>query len=38
MKRRGFAEDSVMNIILWILILILAGFSVYLLFKRFGLR
>jgi len=38
MNKKGFAFDNLINILLWILILILAGFSIYFLFKRFGLR
>src|SRR3989344_1661861 len=38
MRKKGIAYDSLMNIMLWVIILILAGLSLYFLFKRFGLR
>ena len=38
MHKKGIAYDSLMNIMLWVIILILAGLSLYFLFKRFGLR
>jgi len=37
MCKRGIAFESVVNTMLWVLILVLAGFSIYSLFKRFGL-
>ncbi len=37
MDRKGFAFDSLTNIMLWVLIVLLAGFSIYSLFKKFGL-
>jgi uncharacterized membrane protein (DUF373 family) len=37
-NKRGFAFDNMTNIILWVIILVLAGFSIYALFKKFGLR
>ena len=36
-SKKGFFDDSVVDVVLWIILLILAGFSVYLLFKKFSL-
>lgn len=38
MNKKGFAAESLIQIVLWILFLIAAGYSVYYLFNRFGLR
>jgi len=38
MNKKGFAFESITKLVLWIMFLILAGASIYFLFKRFGLR
>jgi hypothetical protein len=38
MKRKGIAQESLTEIILWILLILIAGFSVWFLFKKFGIR
>ncbi len=37
-NKRGIAQDSLKDLILWILLIILAGFSVWFLFKKLGIR
>jgi uncharacterized membrane protein len=38
MHKKGFVEESLTSTILWIIFLILAGFGIYFLFKKLGLR
>jgi|GEM_PF-6217444 len=38
LNKRGLSSETLTSIILWVLIAVLAGFSIYFLFKRFGLR
>jgi hypothetical protein len=38
MKRKGIAQESLMEMILWILLIVIAGFSLWFLFKKFGIR
>ena len=38
MNRQGASQDSLVNILLWVIVLILAVASVYFLLKKFGLR
>ncbi len=38
MNNKGFAFDELTKIILWVILLILAGFSIYSILNKYGLR
>ncbi len=38
MDKKGIAQDSLKDFILWVLLILLAGFSVWFLFKKLGIR
>lgn len=37
-SRDGVGTDSLTDLIMWVLLIVLAGFSLWLLFKKFGIR
>ncbi len=38
MDKQGIAQDSLKDLILWVLLIIIAGFSIWFLFKKLGIR